>query len=232
MNAVYHLWSKLEEGLVAFLLAAMTLVTFVYVVLNNLYTPFYDLSDWFYEREWSATSDAFLSIGDFFIGFAQEMTWSTALTKALFGWLIFIGMSYGVRIGGHIGVDVVVNLLSTRKQKVVGIIACLACLTYAAMMTYASYDWVSTLFHADIYAEDLEKIGIKLWYIGAVVPFGFALLWIRFLEIFIRILRGLQLGLGIADETKDAMKHAMAMMPDDSQPNDQTKQAQQKKDKP
>ncbi|MGO2474407.1 MAG: TRAP transporter small permease, partial [Vibrio litoralis] len=195
------------------------------------YTPFYDLSDWFYDREWSATSDAFLSIGDFFIGFAQEMTWSTALTKALFGWLIFIGMSYGVRIGGHIGVDVVVNLLSTRKQKVVGIIACLACLTYAAMMTYASYDWVSTLFHADIYAEDLEKIGIKVWYIGAVVPVGFTLLWIRFFEIFIRILRGLQLGLGIADETKDAMKHAMAMMPDEPQPNEQTKQTQQNKDK-
>ncbi|GLT13359.1 TRAP transporter small permease [Vibrio algivorus] len=232
MNAVHHLWSKLEEGLVAFLLAAMTLVTFTYVVLNNLYTPFYDLSDWFYALEWSATSNAFLSIGDFFIGLAQEMTWSTALTKALFGWLIFIGMSYGVRIGGHIGVDVVVNLLSTRKQKVIGIIACLACLTYAAMMTYASYDWVSTLFHADIYAEDLEKIGIKVWYIGAVVPVGFALLWIRFFEIFIRILRGLQLGLGIADETKDAMKHAMAMMPEESQSSDQTKPAQQDKGKP
>lgn len=240
MNAVYHLWSKLEEGLVAFLLAAMTLVTFVYVVLNNLYTPFYDLSDWFYDREWSATSDAFLSIGDFFIGFAQEMTWSTALTKALFGWLIFIGMSYGVRIGGHIGVDVVVKLLSTRKQKALGILACLACLTYASLMTYASYDWVSTLFRAGIYAEDLEKIGIKLWYIGAVVPLGFTLLWIRFLEIFIRIIRGLQLGLGIADETKDAMKHAMAMMPDDQNSNEQTahkqtdstKQAPQNKDQP
>lgn len=226
MNAVYHFWSKLEEGLVAFLLAAMTLVTFVYVVLNNLYTPFYDLSDWFYDKQWSATSDAFLAIGDFFIGLAQEMTWSTALTKALFGWLIFIGMSYGVRIGGHIGVDVIVNLLSTRKQRIIGIIACCACLIYAALMAYASYDWVNTLFNADIYAEDLEKIHIKLWYIGAVVPVGFVLLWIRFFEIFIRIIKGLQTGLGNADEAKDAMKHAMTSMMDDADPQ----QKQQNKD--
>ncbi|MFV0576778.1 MAG: TRAP transporter small permease [Vibrio sp.] len=210
MNAVYHLWSKLEEGLVAFLLAAMTLVTFTYVVLNNLYTPFYNLSDWLYDKQWNGASDMAISVGDFFIGLAQEMTWSTALTKAIFGWLIFIGMSYGVRIGGHIGVDAVVKLLSTPKQKVLGIIACLACLIYAGLMSYASFDWVNTLYKANIYAEDLEKIHIKLWYIGAVVPVGFTLVWLRFAEILIRILKGLQLGLGMVDEAKDAMKHAIS----------------------
>ncbi len=225
MKVVYHFWSKLEEGLVAFLLAAMTLVTFVYVVLNNLYTPFYDLSDWFYDKQWLGVSDGFLAIADFFIGLAQEMTWSTALTKALFGWLIFIGMSYGVRIGGHIGVDVIVNLLSTPKQKVVGIIACTSCLIYAGLMTYASFDWVHTLFQANIYAEDLEKIHIKLWYIGAVVPVGFGLLWLRFFEIFINIIRGLQTGLGNADEAKDAMKHAMTdlLEPSDTNTSKQNK---------
>ncbi len=38
MHALARVWARLEEGLIAFLLAAMTLVTFVYVVLNNLYT--------------------------------------------------------------------------------------------------------------------------------------------------------------------------------------------------
>ncbi len=45
MHALARVWARLEEGLIAFLLAAMTLVTFVYVVLNNLYTLFYDLAD-------------------------------------------------------------------------------------------------------------------------------------------------------------------------------------------
>ncbi len=45
MHALARVWARLEEGLIAFLLAAMTLVTFVYVVLNNLYTLLYDLAD-------------------------------------------------------------------------------------------------------------------------------------------------------------------------------------------
>ncbi|WP_115719829.1 TRAP transporter small permease [Gallaecimonas mangrovi] len=206
---VYRFWSKLEEGVIAFLLALMTLVTFVYVVLNNLYTPFYDLSDWLADKNWTASSDFFLSVGDFFIGLAQEMTWSTALTKALFAWLLFLGMAYGVRTAGHIGVDAVVKIFKKPVQKFLAIVGCLACLLYATMMCVASYDWVKTLFDANLYAEDLEKIHIKLWYIGAVVPVGFVLVWLRFVEILIRIIRGLQDGLGLADEAGDAMKHVV-----------------------
>ncbi|ROQ30584.1 TRAP transporter small permease [Gallaecimonas pentaromativorans] len=209
MAAVYKFWSKLEEGAIAFLLASMTLVTFVYVVLNNLYTPFYDLSDWLADKDWTASSDFFLKVGDFFIGLAQEMTWSTALTKALFAWLLFLGMAYGVRTAGHIGVDAVVKLCSKPVQKVLAIVAALACLLYASMMFYASFDWVKTLFNANLYAEDLEQIHIKLWYIGAVVPVGFALVWLRFAEVLVRIIRGLQTGLGLADEAGDALKHVV-----------------------
>ena len=38
MNALRRVWDHFEESFIAFLLAAMTLVTFVYVILNNLYT--------------------------------------------------------------------------------------------------------------------------------------------------------------------------------------------------
>ena len=41
---LWRVWDHFEEGFIAFLLAAMTLVTFVYVILNNLYTLFYDLA--------------------------------------------------------------------------------------------------------------------------------------------------------------------------------------------
>ncbi|MBP8885685.1 MAG: C4-dicarboxylate ABC transporter, partial [Pseudomonas sp.] len=41
MNALRRVWERFEEGFIAFLLAAMTLITFVYVILNNFYTLFY-----------------------------------------------------------------------------------------------------------------------------------------------------------------------------------------------
>jgi C4-dicarboxylate transporter, DctQ subunit len=201
MNALRRVWDHFEEGFIAFLLAAMTLVTFVYVILNNLYTLFYNLAD-----RWEGSSELFFAIGDSILGMAQSMTWSIALTKALFAWLIFFGLAYGVRTAGHIGVDALVKLASKPIQRGIGIIACLACLGYAGLITVASFDWVHTLFNAGIGAEDLGHYGIMQWHITLIVPFGYAMVFIRFFEIFVRILRNQQTGLGLADEAADALK--------------------------
>src|SRR5690606_31443323 len=187
MNALRRVWDHFEEGFIAFLLGAMTLVTFVYVILNNAYTLFYSLADRF-----PAAEDFFFAIGDFIIELAQAMTWSTALTKALFAWLIFFGLAYGVRTAGHIGVDALVKLASRPVQRYISIIACLFCLGYAGLITVASFEWIQALFIANIGAEDLGHVGIKLWHIGMIVPIGFAMVFIRFAEIFVRILRNEQ----------------------------------------
>ena len=203
MSALRRFWDCFEEAFVAFLLAAMTLITFVYVVLNNLYTVFYSLGDRF-----EGASDFFYAIGDFILDYAQAMTWSSAMTKALFAWLIFFGISYGVRTGGHIGVDALVKLAPRHVQKIIGILAVLCCLAYAGLISVASFDWMKTLFNAGIGAEDLGHFGVKQWHIGLIVPVGFALAFIRFFEILIRILRDQQVGLGLADEAADALKLA------------------------
>ena len=44
MSAVTRLWCRLEEALVAFLLAVMTLITFVYVVVNNSTRPHFEMA--------------------------------------------------------------------------------------------------------------------------------------------------------------------------------------------
>ncbi|MBT2295257.1 TRAP transporter small permease [Pseudomonas fluorescens] len=201
MNALRRIWEHFEEGFIAFLLATMTLVTFVYVVLNNLYTVFYSLGD-----NWPAASTPAFAIGDSIMGMAQAMTWSSSLTKALFGWLIFFGLSYGVRTAGHIGVDALVKLASKPVQRFIGVIACLCCLTYAGLLAVASFEWINTLMIAEIGAEDLGHFGIMQWHIGLIVPVGFALVFIRFAEILVRILMNRQTGLGLADEAAEAIK--------------------------
>ncbi len=205
MNAIRLIWDRFEEGFIVFLLAAMTLVTFVYVILNNLYTLFYVAGEYFSERSEGA-SEFFYGIGDFVLDIVQSMTWSNALTKALFAWLIFFGLAYGVRIGGHIGVDALVKLASRPTQRLIAIVACLFSLGYAGLLTVASFEWISTLMNAAIGADDLGQFGVKQWHIGAIVPIGFALVFIRFMEILVRILRNEQVNLGLADEAADAMK--------------------------
>lgn len=199
MNALRRIWDHFEEMFIAFLLAAMTLVTFVYVMLNNLYTMFYTFAE-----KMPSMEDFWFAIGDVILSMAQAMTWSNALTKALFAWLIFFGIAYGVRTAGHIGVDALVKLFNTRTQRIIGIVACLICLGYAGLLAEASVEWVATLAKAQIGAEDLGHFGIMQWHIAVIVPFGFAMCFIRFMEIFVRIIRGQQTGLGLADEAADA----------------------------
>ena len=205
MNAVRLIWDRFEEGFIVFLLAAMTLVTFVYVILNNFYTLFYAIGEYFSERSEGA-SEFFYGIGDFILDIVQAMTWSNALTKALFAWLIFFGLAYGVRIGGHIGVDALVKLASRPTRRIIAIVACLVSLGYAALLSVASFEWINTLLQASIGADDLGQFGVKQWHIGMIVPIGFTLVFIRYFEILVRILRHEQEGLGLADEAADAMK--------------------------
>lgn len=205
MNAIRKIWDRFEEGFIVFLMIAMTLVTFLYVILNNLYTLFYAMGEYFSEHS-ESVSELFYTIGDFFLDIVQSMTWSSASTKALFAWLIFFGLAYGVRIGGHIGVDALVKLASRSTQRLIALVACLFCLGYAALLSVASYEWISTLMNAGIGADDLGQFGIKQWHIGVIVPIGFALVFIRFAEILVRILRHEQVDLGLADEAADAMK--------------------------
>lgn len=47
--------------------------------------------------------------------------WALEFTIFLFAWLILLGMSYGVRVGAHIGVDLLVKALSPTAQKIVGL---------------------------------------------------------------------------------------------------------------
>ena len=203
MHAVVRVWNHAEEMLVAFLLAGMTLVTFAYVVFNNLYGVFYSLGD-----SLPFANETMLGIGDKILYIAQEMTWSVALTKAMFGWLIFVGLAWGVRIGAHIGVDLLVRQFNPANQRRVAMLAVLICLGYCALMTYSSEQWVATLYGVGTSAEDLDRFGIAQWQIVMIVPIGFALMFVRFLQIFIRIAQGKQQGLGLHSEVDDAVKLA------------------------
>ena len=203
MHALNRVWNHAEETLVAFLLAGMTLVTFAYVVFNNLYGVFYTLGD-----SLPFANGVMLSIGDGLLYVAQEMTWSVALTKAMFGWLIFVGLGWGVRIGAHIGVDLLVRQFKPATQRQVALFAVLICLGYSALMAYSSEQWVATLYKVGTSAEDLDRFGISQWQIVMIVPIGFALMFVRFLQIFIRIAQGKQQGLGLHSEVDDAVKLA------------------------
>ena len=167
MDRIGRIVNELEEGIIALLFAAMTLVTFFQVVLRY--------------------------------GFNSGYVWALELTTYLFAWLVLFGMSYGVKVGAHIGVDALVRLFPDRIQRIFGLVVVAAGLTYGAILLTGSWGYVSKLYLIGIESEDLP---IPQWVPMAILPIGLALLMFRIGQIGYQILRGQRSGLMIGDEAR------------------------------
>jgi len=159
-----------EEGLIALLLAAMTLLTFAQVVARYV--------------------------------FNYSFVWALELTGVMFAWLIFLGMSYGVRVGAHIGVDAAIRLLGRRAARAVGIVAASTCVAYAVLVTIGGAQYVRKMYDVGILMQDMP---VAQWIPRLVLPLGFALLALRFLGVLWRLLRGDDVHL-LGDEARDALE--------------------------
>lgn len=165
-------WTRwIEEGLMAFLLAAMTVLTFVQVILRYL--------------------------------FNSGLVWGMEATTYMFGWMVLLGMSYGVKVNSHIGVDILVQQLSPQWRRLVGLLGALFCVAYAAILLYGGWNYVDTMHTLGIEAEDIP---IERWLLVSVIPIGFALLLLRLLQVTWRIVTGQQEGFHLADEAKEAVE--------------------------
>src|SRR6195952_2374453 len=88
---------RLEEGLIASLMAAGTLLIFVAVV-----------------HRYASGIPVFYKVTA-----AIHLSWAQELCIYMFVWMAKFGAAYGVRTGIHVGVDVVVNLLDERPRRLV-----------------------------------------------------------------------------------------------------------------
>lgn len=134
--------------------------------------------------------------------FNFSFVWALELVTYLFAFLIFLGMSYGVRVGGHIGVDALVKSLPPAKARVVGVVATLLCMLYAAIVFYGGWIYVAKMYQIGIMAEDIP---IPQWVPRLVLPFGFGFLFFRFGQVLYQLLTGKEVHL-LGDEVEEALK--------------------------
>jgi C4-dicarboxylate transporter DctQ subunit len=134
--------------------------------------------------------------------FDYSFVWALELVTFLFAWLIFLGMSYGVRVGSHIGVDALVKALRPRAARIVGAVATLCCIAYALICLWGSWRYVATMHMIGTLAQDLP---IPVWIPQIALPLGFALLALRFGQAFVRLWRG-EVTTLLSDEAEEALK--------------------------
>ncbi len=141
--------------------------------------------------------------------FNANILWQLEATVFLFAWLVLFGVSYSVKITAHLGVDVVINVMSPPVRKMMGLASVAVCLVFCLLMLKGGWDYwwkfadkasfleVNDIpmpaflqFLADITndGEPYEKIPRYIPY--AILPLGMALLTFRFLQAGWRIVTG------------------------------------------
>ncbi len=118
-------------------------------------------------------------------GFNSNILWAVEFTVFLFGWMVLLGASYAVKIGAHLGVDAILNIVSPSVRKIMGLIAVTVCIAFSLLLLKGSWDywanfanlpgtegrWFPTGFE--------EKFRGKAWYETDDIPMPAILAWME-----------------------------------------------------
>lgn len=109
----------------------------------------------------------------------ESLTWSEELARYMFIWLVYIGISYGVKRQRHISIDALATLLSPAWQRRVSILADFIFLAFAVLVTVKCVE----------VAQRIQKLGqtspameCPMWIIYTAAPIGFGLVCFRLVQ--------------------------------------------------
>ena len=135
-------------------------------------------------------------------GFGVGMMWAQELTLHLSAWMVLFGVSYGIKVGSHIGVDALVKILPATVRRVVSGLAVTACLTYCGFFSYGAWIYLAKMYKIGI---ELDDMPIPKWLAHSILLIGMILMAIRLLQLLWDIITGKSDCFKLADEAKDSM---------------------------
>ncbi len=159
--------------------------------------------------------------------FSSNLLWALETTVFIFAWLVLFGASYGVKKTTHIGVDVLINMMSPAAKKICAFLAATACLVFALLLLKGSWDFWSPFVGKQIWYEVddipmpffLESLGklinegeayekIPRFIPYMVMPLSMALLSFRFIIAIVEILKGTRDSVIASHEAEELMEEA------------------------
>jgi C4-dicarboxylate transporter DctQ subunit len=155
---ILRILDRLEEILIATLIAAATLIIFVAVVQRYAVGI-----SWLYP-----------------IVYHINLTWAQELCVYMFVWMAKFGAAYGVRTGIHVGVDVIVNMLEPKWRNKVVMFSLLAGALFTFIVGTMGAKFVIELYPTDQVSPDME---LPRWIVFLCVPLGSYLMCFRFLQV-------------------------------------------------
>lgn len=116
--------------------------------------------------------------------FNSSIIWGLEVVLILFAWLVLFGVSYGVKVTAHLGVDALTSVLPEGARKAVALLAAAICIAYAFLLLKGAWDYWAPYAALDRtsgqwFPTGFEKTRDQAWYETDQVPM---LDMLRFLE--------------------------------------------------
>ena len=73
--------------------------------------------------------------------FNANILWALETTVFLFAWLVLLGASYCVKVRAHLGVDVVLNMVSPGLRRLLALVSVAACLAFSVLLLIGSWNY-------------------------------------------------------------------------------------------
>ncbi|MCA0972167.1 TRAP transporter small permease [Halobacillus litoralis] len=109
----------------------------------------------------------------------NSLSWSEELARYCFIWLVYIGISYGVKKQRHIKVDVMLLLLKGKGKLALSILANLLFLVFSLYVVVKGYGIASQLLS---FGQQSPALHIPMGLVYMATPIGFGLTSIRLVQ--------------------------------------------------
>ncbi len=109
-----------------------------------------------------------------------DMGWAEELSIFMIVWMAKFGAAYGVRMGTHVGVDVLVNRLAPAKRRIVVTAGLIGGVVFTAVIGTLGANFVWQLAGTDQTSDQME---VPVWIVYLCIPLGSYLMCFRFVQI-------------------------------------------------
>lgn len=112
----------------------------------------------------------------------SSLAWPEELSRYLFIWICFIGISYSTREDLHLKVDIVFEYISKRMKNILLIISDLSILIFSIFMIIGGIDAYMTMAES-MQTSSAMKLPFKFVYLA--LPVGFGITTLRIIQKYI-----------------------------------------------
>jgi TRAP-type C4-dicarboxylate transport system permease small subunit len=121
----------------------------------------------------------------------ESLTWSEELARYCFIWATYIGVSYAVKMGAHIRVDAVTNMLPASTRRYVNLFSYFMFIVFAALVMKEGYALTAKIFS---FGQKSSALGLPMGYVYMAPAVGFALVIFRILQKMVEEVRMIRKG--------------------------------------